>query len=286
MNQYRAGGFRLLPDVVKNLIIINVIMHLAYYVLLSRGINLNDMLGLHYFNSEKFKIYQVFTYMFMHGDWGHLFFNMFAVWMFGSAVENLWGPRRFLIYYFITGIGAAALHYTIVHLQIAPDIMLFERYFASPDVQWIQEIAQNHRFIISPDYQPELYMRFEEFEDTIKFLSSGHSTDNEHLNLCSTFLAEYFEHFKNLPNVVGASGSLFGLLLAFGMLFPNQRIYLLFFPVGIKAKYFVAIYGVIELYSGLKDTPGDNVAHFAHLGGMLFGFILIKIWQKNRFRYE
>jgi membrane associated rhomboid family serine protease len=220
----------------------------------------------------------------MHGDWGHLFFNMFAVWMFGSAVENLWGPRKFLIYYFLTGIGAAVLHYAIIHFQMIPDLNLFETYFANPDVQSMKDIYNQHQFRINSFFNPELAQQGQQFLDTIKFLESGHYVSDDNLQMCSTFLLDYYEYFKNAHVVVGASGSLFGLLLAFGMLFPNQKIFLLFFPVGIKAKYFVAIYGVIELFSGLQNNPGDNIAHFAHLGGMLFGFILIKIWDKSRFR--
>ncbi|MDA9563617.1 rhomboid family intramembrane serine protease [Flavobacteriales bacterium] len=233
----------MLPPVVKNLLIINGIFFLAKWALgSSLGIDLDNYLGLHYWKSPLFEVYQIVTYLFMHGDIMHLFFNMFAVWMFGSAIENVWGQKRFLKYYLATGFGAAALHYVIVYFQIAS-------LEAGMNVEIIQKIAT----------------------EGAELLVSGRNyidTDLGQLNL-----------LYHIP-IVGASGSLFGLLLAFGMLFPNNEIYIyMLFP--LKAKYFVAIYGAIELFSGVANQAGDNVAHFAHLGGMLFGFIIITYWKKS-----
>lgn len=231
---YRPNRFQALPTIIKNLLIINGIMFLATIALQSR-VDLYQYLGLHYFRSEYFKPFQFFSYLFMHGNFMHLFFNMFAVWTFGAALENVWGPKRFLFYYLFTGLGAGLIQYLVFFLQIEPTLAQLTEEF-------------NHAFSA---------------EDQLEILNVRASYLNSHV-------------------VVGASGSLFGLLIAFGWLFPNAELIMLFFPIPIKAKYFVAIYGILELVSGISNNPEDNVAHFAHLGGMLFGFILLMIWRKDR----
>ncbi len=241
---YARRGFSNMPLVVKNIIIINVLFFLARYTLDSLiNVDLNDNLGMYYFNSPSFKPWQLVSYMFMHGGFTHLLFNMFALWMFGAQIENIWGPKRFLNYYLITGFGAAFLHYLIIHFQVIG----IESYFTEGQ---IFSIINSGTF----DRSSPL------FSKAIELYSLYHTP------------------------VVGASGSVFGLLLAFGMTFPNQVIYLNFlFP--IKAKYFVILYGLFEFVGGIQNTAGDNVAHFAHLGGMLFGFILIKYWKKNDVKF-
>ena len=187
--------------------------------------DLNKYLGLHFFLASDFNPAQLITYMFMHGGWGHLFFNMFAVFMFGRTLETVWGPRRFLFYYIACGIGAGL----------------------------IQELVQ---FI---ELQPLLS------DETIKtYLGSMPLSD-----------------FLNRFNTVGASGLVYAILLGFGMLFPNSPLFIFPFPFPIKAKYFVTGYALLELYSGFANNPHDNIAHFAHLGGMIFGFILIMYWKKK-----
>lgn len=271
MNDYRPSGFSILPPVVKNLIIINGLMFLATMAL---PIDLIDILGLHYFTSEKFKSYQLITYMFMHGNMAHIFFNMFAVWMFGNAIENLWGGKRFLIYYIITGLGAAFTHYLVVYFQVQPVVALINAYLSNPDPAVFEDLWST---------LPRVH-----FSEDLQYLVSAYNnattagTLQEITQSSLDVLSQYKIDFLNSHLVVGASGSLFGILLAFGMMFPNQHIYMMFIPFPIKAKYFVIGYGAIELISGLRNNPGDNVAHFAHLGGMLFGFILIKIWQKRK----
>ena len=237
---YLNRGLTNMPLVVKNLIIINALFFLARYTLASTlNIDLNSVLGLYYYNSPEFNPYQLISYMFMHGGFSHIFFNMFALWMFGTQIENLWGPKRFLNYYLITGFGAAFLHYLIIHFQISG----LESYFTSNQ---ISEIVNSGAFTPSSPLFSKARM-----------LYGLHHTP-----------------------VVGASGAVFGLLLAYGMTYPNQIIYLnLLFP--IKAKYFVIIYGLLEFFMGVQNGAGDNVAHFAHIGGMLFGFLLIKYWKKN-----
>ncbi len=237
MFNQRGGGFATLPTVTKNLLIINVILFIATLLLKKQGIDLTEKLGLHYYKASLFKPYQFITYLFMHGSFMHLFFNMFAVYMFGSVLENAWGPKKFLTYYIFTGLGAALTQYVVFYYQLAP-------------------IIENANTLLAEtkDYNRQ------------------------------SDIANELNQIFNYPNftVVGASGSLFGLLIAFGMMFPNAELMMLFLPIPIKAKYFVAIYGAIELFSGIANSASDNVAHFAHLGGMFFGFILLMIWRKQR----
>jgi len=270
----------MLPPVVKNLLIINGLMFLLTITLSRFGINLIDILGLHYFGGSDFRPYQMVSYMFMHGGMAHIFFNMFAVWMFGSSIENYWGPKRFLTYYILTGFGAAALHYFIVYLQINPDIVLMNNFLDSPSIGTLDNLLQNFKITFNQNPGSQWVNSYGEFRVAANALYAN--PDNiEALNIVIQFISDYKAYYLNMPVIVGASGSLFGILLAFGMLFPNTRLYMLFLPIPIKAKYFVIGYGALELYSALENNPADNVAHFAHLGGMIFGFILIKIWQKR-----
>lgn len=241
MHNFRPS-FNTVPPVVKNLIIINVIMLFATYVLSLKGIDLAGILGLRYFQSPEFKPYQLVTHMFMHGGLTHLFFNMFALWMFGRVLESVWGPRRFFIYYFVTGLGAAVLHTFVNWID-------FQSVASKMTPEAIEMVMSQG---------PEIFKQGKNFADP----------DAGKLNL-----------LLNIPTV-GASGAVFGILLGFGMLFPNTQLMLLFPPIPIKAKYFVLGYGAIELFLGITQT-GSNIAHFAHLGGMLFGFIMIKYWNRN-----
>ena len=230
-----------IPPVVKNLVIINVLMLAATYILQMKGIDLTNMLGLHYIQSPDFRPYQLVTHMFMHGGFMHLAFNMFALWMFGRVLESVWGPKRFFIYYFVTGLGAAALHTFVNYVEF--------QYYAAK---------------ISP-------------QDVQSVISQGAELLQQGQNWVGP--AGKLNMILNTPTV-GASGAVFGILLGFGMLFPNTELMLLFPPIPIKAKYFVAGYGAIELFSGITGM-GANIAHFAHLGGMLFGFFMIKYWNRN-----
>ena len=240
MQNFRTSS-NAIPPVVKNLIIINVIMLLATYVLNMRGIDLTNLFGLHYFKSPEFRPYQLVTHMFMHGGIMHLVFNMFALWMFGRVLENIWGPKRFFIFYFVTGLGAAVFYSFVNFIEF--------QYIASKMTpQAVQDIVAHGSEI----------------------LSQGQNYVGQ---------AGKLNSILNIPTV-GASGAVFGILLGFGMLFPNTELMLLFPPIPIKAKYFVAGYGAIELFSGLTNS-GGNIAHFAHLGGMLFGFIMIKYWNSH-----
>ena len=243
MSEIRLNSYSLLPPVVKNLLIINGIMFLATVVFKSRGVDLAAFFGLHYFTAQDFQIWQPITYMFMHGGWTHIFFNMFALWMFGSTLENAWGSKRFFTYYIICGIGAGLIQLLVNGLQV---------YFLSQ--------------IIPPDLIQMVA------EDGTQLLKGERNYIGElgRLNMAMN------------GATVGASGSVFGLLLAFGMMYPNSVIYI-YFLLPIKAKWFVIFYGGLELLLGVFGSS-DGIAHFAHLGGMLFGFFLILHWNKgNRF---
>ncbi len=251
-------------------------MFLALVVMQQQGVDLNDLLGLHYFEAEKFNAYQFITYMFMHGSFMHILFNMFAVWMFGAAIENVWGGRRFLTYYIITGLGAALAHYGIVYFEIQPAIAQFDSYIANPGLEELHTLLSSDAF--RSFSSAEMIDHYNAFRREFNLLV------NQDLNAAINLSVDYVKQLKvdalNAPVVVGASGAVFGLLLAYGMLYPNSVIYL-YFAIPIKAKYFVILYGALELFSGIANVPGDNVAHFAHLGGLVTGFILIMYWKQK-----
>lgn len=212
-----------IPTITKNLLIVNVVVFLATYLFRNMGVDLNNVLGLHFFLAPDFHIYQLFTYMFAHGGFSHIFFNMFALWMFGCIVERTWGPKKFLTYYIVCGVGAG----------------LF------------QELAQFAQFyFIASEQLPHFTLA-----QTMKVANANGTT-------------------------VGASGAVYGILLAFGMLYPEERIFIFPLPVPIKAKWFVMGYAAIELFMAYSST-GDGVAHLAHLGGMVFGFFLIRYWRRH-----
>ena len=266
---YRPTGYRFLPEVVKNLLIINVIMYLATQLMLSRGVDLTDILGLHYFASEKFRIYQIVTYMFMHdsNSFMHILLNMLALYMFGSVVENVWGGKKFLTFYLLTGFGAAVAHYAIVYFQMQPSIAFFNDYINSADLN------QMYALVNSDTYGSSFGPDFRELLQT---------NPSQALEVSIDFAKQFRNELLNAPVVIGASGAVYGVLLAYGMLFPNSLLYL-FFAIPVKAKYVVVLYGILELFSGISG--GDNVAHFAHLGGLVTGIIIILYWrQKDRRR--
>ena len=266
--------FNILPPVVKNLIIINAIFFFATVVTQDKGvIDLTRLLGLHFIGSDYFQPHQIITYMFMHGGITHIFFNMFALFMFGNNLENIWGPKRFLIYYMVTGIGAAIIHQLYTGYDLYSIQASMNELVNSPSAELFSEMLNKH-------YAPALGS-----PEIQNFLSewSKYPESGMYLEEAKAYLQSIIQAKKDMPTV-GASGSVFGILLAFGMLFPNVTLMLIFPPIPIKAKYFVIGYGVIELYMGISNNPGDNVAHFAHLGGMLFGYVLIKFWNKNRFK--
>lgn len=226
MNQSSSGFFSSIPPVTKNLIIINLLFWVASLALPKVGIDLVELFGLHFPGTEAFRPFQVVTYMFMHDthSFAHVFFNMFGVYMFGRVIESVWGAKRFLTFYMVTGIGAGIMQ----------------------ELVWaysLESFAAEHGATL---------MQLLEADTSLNGLVT-----------------------------IGASGAVFGILLAFAMLFPNVPLFLMFIPIPVKAKYFVVFYGLAELFMGVSSFGGDTVAHFAHLGGMLFGFFMVRYWKKK-----
>ena len=236
-----SNTFSGIPDVVKNLLIINGLMLFATIVAYGYDYDLAGLLGLHHWSSDLFKPHQLITYLFMHGGISHLFFNMFALFMFGRVLEQSWGAKKFLIFYILTGVGAGIIQLIVTEIRIQ---ML------------IPEVGQEgYRMIL---------------EEGLAIREMG-----------KNYVDQAAAEINNLVNLstVGASGAVYGILFAFGYLYPNIRLMLIFPPIPIRAKYMVTILIALELYLGIANNPNDNVAHFAHLGGVLFGFLLLKVWN-------
>ena len=249
MNNSRSAFGGSLPPVTLNIIIINMIMWLAQMVFIRQGLDLSNLLGLHYIESKGFKIYQLVTYMFLHdtGSFMHVFSNMFAVFMFGRTIEHVWGSKRYLTFYMVTGIGAGLIQILVAYFRI-----------------------QALKSGMSADAIQEVYSQgYELLRQNMNYINDAQGSLNITLNTVT----------------VGASGAVFGILLAFGMMFPNAELFIIPIPFPIKAKYFVVGYGLFELVFGVRNFAWDNVAHFAHLGGMLFGVFMVLYWRKKDKRY-
>ena len=254
--------------VVKHLIIINVLLWIATLLLRNSGIILEDLLALHFPFNDAFKPWQIVTHMFMHATFGaggrivfvHILFNMFGLWMFGTPLEQMWGRSKFLFFYFFTGLGSALI-YTLAN------------YFQYSQAQ---EILLNLNF--SPDQIKSLFSL--PHEQVISVLESG-----SYQGLPLAHIQEIYDKGYIAFNsaAVGASGALYGILVAFAMMFPNAGLFLIFFPVPIKAKYFVPLLIIGDLFFGFTSYSVGPVAHFAHVGGALFGFIMMWYWRKNQF---
>lgn len=267
MNQFRPASPLSMPPVVKNLIMINILMFVATWALQSTGTDLTEKLALYYVGSPYFKPFQLITHMFMHGSFLHLFMNMFALYMFGKILEMVWGPKRFLVYFFVTGIGAAILHSMVTYIEMSSMQKAAAAFYNTPSPELLAKFVKSY-------YGHQL----PEINDIIN--SWYDAPANSALAQKGTELVQQISSMRMNVPTVGASGAVFGILLAFGYLFPNTELFLLFPPIPIKAKYFVIGYGVLELYSAFTQS-NSGIAHFAHLGGMLFGFLLLKYWGKN-----
>jgi len=238
------------PPAVKTIIIVNCLFFLASIALPKYfGIDLLNILGLHYWEASSFNPVQLLTYMFLHDTSGftHIFFNMFGLWMFGRGIEQALGTKKFLIFYFVTGLGAAIVQEVTWMISLNSIIDAFNQYVNTKDATLLMPYLTN---VTADTHIP--IDKVLEFKNTI----------------------------LNQPLTVGASGCIFGLLVAFAVLFPQAEIFLLFIPIPIKAPIFVAIYAVAELFLGIAGT-GDGIAHYAHLGGLLFGLVLLLIWKKQ-----
>jgi membrane associated rhomboid family serine protease len=260
---------------VKNLIIINVLIALlGWFIHKSYNLDINSIYGLYYYQSPNFHFWQYITYMFLHAPlyenmgFFHVLFNMYALFLFGTALEQVWGSKRFLIFYFICGIGAALIYTLVNHLEYLPMIKDAHGFVNTPSPELLKHFVKS--YLDNPS------------EGLVAFLNKWTSfPDDQSLISESKLIVNSIVSLRMNTPCVGASGAIFGILLGFGMLFPNTVLMLLFPPIPLKAKYFVMIYGGIELFLAITQ-PGSSIAHTAHLGGMLFGYIMIKMWNRDR----
>ena len=271
MTQFRPTRFEVLPPIIKNLLIINGLVFLAQNTFAgpTSSFSFEDYFALHAWQSDLYKPWQLITHMFLHGDFGHILGNMFALWMFGSILENVWGPKRFLLFYMLCGVGAALIHLAILSYQLIPLATEYEHllllsktntsgfteaiynYSTKHQIPLTQILAENKVSLSTPGLAPQLM----------------------------DMITSYYN--KTLGTAtLGASGAVFGILIAFVYLFPNTDIYIYFlFPV--KAKWLGIAYFAFELYKGIQNAAGDNIARWAHVGGAIIGFILVFIWKKK-----
>jgi membrane associated rhomboid family serine protease len=270
--------FGRITPVVRNLLIINVAVFFIDSLL---SVDLNALLGLRYVLADTFYPYQFVTYMFLHGSTLHLFSNMFALFIFGPLLEQFWGPKRFLIFYMVTGIGSGLLFSLTDYFEKRALQKDKEAYVENPNASDFSDFIAEHGTIGRIDGR---IVNMVEAASRVEDGLYEFPNDTQLIKTSMEIVRGVYNLMSNIP-MVGASGAIFGILMAFGMLFPNTTLMLLFPPIPIKAKYFVAIYGFFELYAGIQRNPGDNVAHFAHLGGMLVAFILLKIWKKQRNKF-
>ena len=254
---------------VRNLIILNIVFFIADKYVLNGA--LSYLFALRPVMSSEFMPYQFVSYMFFHSlnDWGHIFSNMFGLFMFGPLLERMWGSKKFLIFYFFTGIGAGLLFSAIGYYENTQLRNAVEVYLQYPSPDGMVDFMSHHAKGF--------------YESSLNFLNQfeENSKDPSYIQKSISIVKEIYQAEVNIP-MVGASGAIFGILMAFGLLFPNTELFMLFIPFPIKAKYFVAFYGLFELYSGIKNAQSDNVAHFAHVGGMLFAYILLRYWNTQK----
>jgi membrane associated rhomboid family serine protease len=261
--------FQLTP-VVKYLLIINLVVLLLQELILGEMINFS--LGLWYIGSTNFAIYQFITYMFCHADWYHLFGNMLGLVIFGAMLESVWGPKRFLIFYLITGIGAALIHTGIRFWDIYQLKDAVEAYLADPSFE-------NFFVFVEDNFRSR--HNIQEFLDAFE----NNPTDSNYISQSMLYANSFVDATVNSFPMVGASGAVMGVVMAYALLFPNTEIFLLFPPIPIKAKYFALMYIAFDVFGIMQNAPGDNVAHFAHLGGMIFAFFIVQYWKTRRDRF-
>ncbi len=253
----------MLTPVVRAILILNV---LVFFVTNEFVI---DNFGLHSFLSDQFNPVQLLTHMFIHAGIGHIFSNMIGLIVFGPMLERTWGPRRFTFFYFFSGIGAALLFSGINYYEMHDVYTAVANYRLDPTPDGFLAFITQHA--------GSYYDQIETFIDKYQSQPNNRSLIDGSLQIVNRIYGTQV----NEP-MVGASGAIFGVIMGFGLLFPNTQLFLLFPPIPVKAKYLVIFYGAYELYTGIQRSQSDNVAHFAHIGGMLFAFILIKYWEIQR----
>jgi membrane associated rhomboid family serine protease len=274
MSFFDSGRGLSIPPVVKNIIIINVLVFLATQVSL-HILNTDFMyrhLALFSLKSPLFEPHQLITHIFMHANFGHIFFNMFGVYMFGRILEQIWGSKKMLIFYTVTGLGAAIIHLTVNYFQMNHLAHMAMAFNNTPSYQLFNEIVDKYSVGSMHDQIVSFMQQWFYKPDDPTFIPQA-----------KAFIQEIIGANMMVPTV-GASGAVFGLLIAFAMMFPDVELMLIFLPIPIKAKYFVPVYALIELVFGVAGFRWDNVAHFAHLGGALFGFLLVLYWNRKQFK--
>lgn len=264
--------FNRLTPVVKNILLANVVIFLIQSLL---RLPLSSLFGLRVVFAEDFAPYQFLTYMWIHGSFGHLLGNMIAVFIFGPLLEQTWGSKRFMTFYLITGIGAAAIYGGVDFIEKRQIKLDTEAYLANPNPESFSLFIMEHK---SPYFKLNVLAKeADEFYE--------HPEDRQYISRSRSIVSSMFEQTVNVP-MVGASGAVFGILMAFAMLFPNMQLMLLIPPIPIRAKYLVFLYAMFEIYSEITRSPSDNVAHLAHIGGMVIAFILLKFfWNNSNQRY-
>lgn len=274
MSLFGSGSGMSIPPVVKNIILLNVIFFVASW----QPLGLSEFMFRHFalfsVKSPLFEPHQIVTHIFMHANLAHIFFNMFGVFMFGRVLEQLWGSKKMLIFYTVTGLGAAFIHLTVNYFQMSHMMSLVDTYNTNPGYTTFSQLVTKYG------------TRSESYNQIMNFMQQWFykPDDMSFMQASKTYVSEIIYSNLNIPTV-GASGAVFGLLIAFAMMFPDVELMLIFLPIPIKAKYFVPFYALLELFFGVAGFQWDNVAHFAHLGGALFGFILVRIWKRNQFRF-
>lgn len=262
-----------IPPVTKNIILINVVMFAAT-IILENVFNypFTYQMALHFYLSEDFKPYQLLTHMFMHGSVMHIFFNLFAIYIFGPALEYRLGAQKYFIFYLLTGFGAMFLHYFSLYIEEYELIQQVVHIRSEYDVEGLYQLVNESLPKVRNPYYRALMI-----EHTNLVLQNPNDIPAGSIHTATSALID-----GTLNIVVGASGALFGILAGFALLYPNQRLIFIFIPYPIKAKYLVLGYAALELYLAFQNDPNDHIAHFAHLGGALFGFLIIKFWKFQR----
>lgn len=255
----------ILTPIVRTLIVLNVVVFIVQSINHQYDNQIISLFGLYYFESEKFNPIQLVSYMFVHSSSRHLISNMLGLFFIGPMLERFWGEKRFLVFYMLTGIGAGLLYMGVKYFDYASLIDATKAYVLHPDLEMFKKFLA------------------EFYPNGLPGMASEYIPSSGRINVQDSVIIaeESLRAVLNTPTI-GASGAVFGVMAGFGMLFPNTELTLFPIPIPIKAKYLVALYALFEYYSGIHKTPGDNIAHFAHLGGMLIAFIIIKIWGKSR----
>jgi membrane associated rhomboid family serine protease len=280
MTEFRPGNFQILPVIIKNLLIINGLVFLAQITFdgfdagggIAVGYMANNF-ALHHILSPLFKPWQILTHMFMHGSFFHLFMNMFVLWMFGSVLENLWGPKKFFMFYLVCGLGAALLHLGALYWENFQLLADYDAFRQAPTLTKYLAMLDNYSMDTGYKGQPAFRIgrAWEAEPNNVQMVEQA------------IMMVNHFVSSSLSKPTLGASGAVFGCLAAFAYLFPNTYIYLYFF-IPLKVKWFVLIYVVFELVMAINNSAGDNIARWAHLGGALVGFLLVYFWNKTNRR--